>query len=100
MTARFSGVNDSNKEICRREKKNPRLRAHKRKKPRLRQGCKCVERPRNTVCIGIFEVYTSVPADRDGYTVEVHMHDAGIIMFVIRVFPLIRRQVHVLVWRH
>jgi hypothetical protein len=52
------------------------------------------------VSIGIFEVYTAFPAYRDGYPVEVYMNDGSIIMIVIRVFPVIRRQMHVLVWRH
>ena len=51
------------------------------------------------ILIGIVETCSAIPACRDGCRVEVCVND-GVIMMVIRVFPVARRQMHVLVRRH
>lgn len=100
MTARLSAVNHIYKQICRTERKNPRIGPHEQRKTRLRQGCKRVERPCNMVSIGIFETCTSVPAYRDGYRVEVYVNDGSIIVIVIHASVMARPHMDVLVWRH
>ena len=49
--------------------------------------------------MGIVETCSAISACRDGYRKEVSMND-GVIMMVVRVFLVARRQMHVLVRRH
>jgi hypothetical protein len=49
---------------------------------------------------GIFETCLAIPAYPYGYCVEVHVNDGSGIMIMVGVFPVIRRQMHVLIWRH
>jgi hypothetical protein len=52
------------------------------------------------VRIGIFEASAVIAGGWRSQTVEVNMYDGSVIVIVIPVFPVIRRQVHVLVRRH
>jgi len=98
VTAGIGDFNDSYKHIFRSEKKKPRLGPHKGWKTHLRQGRKRVERPR-MIPIGIVKAYAAITVYREGYRVEMCMND-GVIMMVIRVFAVVRAQMHVLVRRH
>ena len=52
--------------------------------------------------IGTVNACCPSPAYRGGYRIKVDMNDGGIVIvvIVIRIFPVVRRQMHMLVWRH